>query len=133
MFSVVCALVVSFFPLLLTPNEHCLEFALSAVGGYFCDSTLASACASVNASTVGVDVSCWNALFDFYSNGKCTPVSLQAYQHDGWDVYCERGRKPKESIIKYEAARSEGDYRSQRRVLLARVMRDRGEGRGVRG
>ena len=30
---------------------------------------------------------------------------------DDWDVYYERGRKPKESIIKYEAARSEGDYR----------------------
>ena len=43
----------------------------------------------------------------------------------------ERGRKPKESRIKYEAARSEGDYR--RKVLLARIMRDRGEGRGVRG
>ena len=50
---------------------------------------------------------------------------------DDWDVYYERGRKPKESIIKYEAARSEGDYR--RKVLLARIMRDRGEGRGVRG
>jgi len=45
---------------------------------------------------------------------------------DDWDVYYERGRKPKESIIKYEAARSEGDYR--RKVLLARIMRDRGEG-----
>ena len=44
---------------------------------------------------------------------------------DDWDVYYERGRKPKESIIKYEAARSEGDYR--RKVLLARIMRDRGE------
>jgi hypothetical protein len=30
---------------------------------------------------------------------------------DDWDVYYERERKPKESIIKYEAARSEGDYR----------------------
>ena len=50
---------------------------------------------------------------------------------DDWDVYYERGREPKESIIKYEAARSEGDYR--RKVLLARIMRDRGEGRGVRG
>jgi hypothetical protein len=30
---------------------------------------------------------------------------------DDWDVYYERARKPKESIIKYEAARSEGDYR----------------------
>ena len=50
---------------------------------------------------------------------------------DDWDVYYERGRKPKESILKYEATRSEGDYR--RKVLFARVMRDRGEGRGVRG
>jgi len=32
---------------------------------------------------------------------------------DDWDVYYERGRKPKESIIKYEAARSEGDYRKE--------------------
>ena len=39
---------------------------------------------------------------------------------DDWDVYYERGRKPKESIIKYEAARSEGDYR--RKVLLARII-----------
>ena len=38
---------------------------------------------------------------------------------DGRDVYYERGRKPKESIIKYEATRSEGDYR--RKVLLARL------------
>jgi len=38
---------------------------------------------------------------------------------DDWDVYYERGRKPKESIIKYEATRSEGDYR--RKVLLARL------------
>ena len=30
--------------------------------------------------------------------------------NDDWDVYYERGRKPKESIIKYEATRSEGDY-----------------------
>ena len=37
----------------------------------------------------------------------------------GGDVYYERGRKPKESIIKYEATRSEGDYR--RKVLLARL------------
>ena len=36
-----------------------------------------------------------------------------------WDVYYERGRKPKESIIKYEATRSECDYR--RKVLLARL------------
>jgi len=36
--------------------------------------------------------------------------------NDDWDVYYERGRKPKESIIKHEAARSEGDYR--RKVLL---------------
>jgi hypothetical protein len=50
---------------------------------------------------------------------------------DDWDVYYERGRKPKESKTKYEAARSENDYR--RTVLLARIMRDRGEGRGVRG
>jgi hypothetical protein len=35
---------------------------------------------------------------------------------DDWDVYYERGREPKESIIKYEAARSEGDYR--RKVLM---------------
>jgi hypothetical protein len=28
---------------------------------------------------------------------------------DDWDVYYERGRKPKESIIKYEATKSEGD------------------------
>ena len=48
-----------------------------------------------------------------------------------WDVYYERGRKPEESILKYEATRSEGDYR--RKVLLARIMRYRGEGRGVRG
>ena len=26
--------------------------------------------------------------------------------NDDWDVYYERGRKPKESITKYEAARS---------------------------
>jgi len=51
--------------------------------------------------------------------------------HEYWDVYYERGRKPKESIIKYEATRSEGDYR--RKVLLARVMRYRGARRGVRG
>jgi len=50
---------------------------------------------------------------------------------DDWDVCHERGRKPKESIIKNEDARSEGDYR--RNVLLARIMCDRGEGRGVRG
>ena len=50
---------------------------------------------------------------------------------DDWDVYYERGRKPKESILKYEATRSEGDY--WRKVLLARIMRCRGEGRGVRG
>ena len=56
---------------------------------------------------------------------------LLSWAKDDWDVYYERGRKPKESIIKYEAARSEGDYR--RKVLLARIMRDRGEGRGVRG
>ena len=39
--------------------------------------------------------------------------------NDDWDVYYERGRKPKYSIIKYEATRSEGDYR--RKVLLARL------------
>jgi hypothetical protein len=44
---------------------------------------------------------------------------------DDWDVYYERGRKTKESIIKNEAARSEGDY--QRKVLLARTMRDRAD------
>ena len=38
---------------------------------------------------------------------------------DDWDVYYERGRKPKESIMKYEAARSEGDYR--RKVLLGAI------------
>ena len=31
---------------------------------------------------------------------------------DDWDVYYERGRKPKESITKYEAARSEGATRA---------------------
>ncbi len=44
---------------------------------------------------------------------------------DDWDVYYERGRKPKESLLKYEATRSEGDYR--RKVLLARVICYRGE------
>jgi hypothetical protein len=41
------------------------------------------------------------------------------FARDDWDVYYKRGRKPKESVIKYEAARSKGDYR--RKVLLARV------------
>ena len=50
---------------------------------------------------------------------------------DDWDVYYERGRKPRYSIINYEAARSEVDCR--RKVLLARVMRYRGKGRGARG
>ena len=51
------------------------------------------------------------------------PLLRAEGSEDDWDVYYERGRKPKESIIKYEAARSEGDYR--RKVLLARIMRDR--------
>ena len=42
--------------------------------------------------------------------------------HDDWDVYYERGRKPKESILTYEATRSEGDYR--RKVLLFDVALD---------
>jgi len=47
-------------------------------------------------------------------------------RHD-WDIYYERGRKPKESKTKdgaSQAARSEDDYR--RKVLLARIMRNRG-------
>ena len=60
-----------------SPYTHCL--ALSSGGGYFCDSGLESACASVNASMIGVDVGCWNALFGFYSNGKCTLVSSKAH------------------------------------------------------
>ena len=38
--------------------------------------------------------------------------------NDDWDVYYERGRKPKESIIKYEAARSECDYRRKVRGVM---------------
>ena len=51
------------------------------------------------------------------TGGKC---NSRAYAPEvGWDVYYERGRKPKQSIIKHEATRSEGDYR--RKVLLARL------------
>jgi len=35
-------------------------------------------------------------------------VTALMIRHDDWDVYCERGRKPKESKTKDEAARSEG-------------------------
>ena len=44
----------------------------------------------------------------------------------GRDVYYERGRKPKESIIKYEATRSEGDYPEEGATrALMRYRRER--------
>ena len=76
---VFCAHLISFFCLVLTPNAHCLAFFLSSVGeysGYFCNSALASACASVNASMTGIDIGCWDALYEFYSKGKCMLVSM---------------------------------------------------------
>ena len=45
-------------------------------------------------------------------------VTALIIRHDDWDVYYDRGRKPKESKTKDEAARSEGDYRN-RKMLLA--------------
>jgi len=44
---------------------------------------------------------------------------------DDWDVYYERGRKPKESIIKYEAARSEGDSPQPKSAGLPGITRQR--------
>ena len=72
-----CAHLISIFCLLLTPNTYCLEFFLSSAGGYFCNSTLASECASVDASITGIDVGCWNALYEFFSKGKCILVSMK--------------------------------------------------------
>jgi len=50
-------------------SQGCCVRGNVTVGGYFCDSGLASACASVDASMIGIDVGCWNALFGFYSAG----------------------------------------------------------------
>ena len=60
------------------------------------------------------------------------PASGEGAGGDDLDVYYERGRRPKESRMKYEAMRSKGDYR--REVLLARLCAGyRGQGRGARG
>ena len=60
------------------------------------------------------------------------PASGEGASGDDLDVYYERGRRPKESRMKYEAMRSKGDYR--REVLLARLCAGhRGQGRGARG
>ncbi len=60
--------------------------------------------------------------------------ALQSKACDDWDVYYERLRSSRESVMKNEATRSEGDYR--RKVLLARLCAIGGqdvvrEGKGV--
>ena len=56
----------------------------------------------------------------------CNTHGSSACVGDDWDVYYERGRKPKESIIKYEATRSEGDYPEEGATrALMRYRRER--------
>ena len=60
-----------------------------------------------------------------YDKGNLLFVSISRQgllieQNDDWDFYYERGRRPNLSISKYEATRSEGDYR--RRVLRALMV-----------
>ena len=56
---------------------------------------------------------------------------MRASEGGGRDVYYERGRKPKESILKDEATRSEGDYPEEGATRA--LMRYRRERHGVRG
>ena len=60
-----------------------------------------------------------------------TATEARRIEAPGRDVYYERGRKPKESIIKYEATRSEGDYPEEGATRAP--MRYRRERHGVRG